>query len=309
MKTVYADGYAIDIGSHVFPTSKFARTRALLLQQGTLHAGDFVEPEPASWDDLALVHDRDYLEKARTGAFRPAELAQLELPWTAGAAEGFRLMAGGSMLAARLALEARDAARQADPPALAAAANLGGGFHHAFPAHGEGFCLFNDVAVAIRAAQRDGLVTRAAVVDCDVHQGNGTAFTFDGDSRVFTCSIHQEHNYPVIKPPSSLDVGLPDGAGDHEYLRALEAALPAVMASLPELIVYVAGADPYLGDQLGGLNLTFEGLRGRDYLVLSTARAAGVPVAIVFAGGYARSVDDTAAIHAATIAEAVRLGA
>jgi acetoin utilization deacetylase AcuC-like enzyme len=218
-------------------------------------------------------------------------------------------MAGGSMLAVRLALEARRVVPAAERPALAAAANLGGGFHHAFPAHGEGFCLFNDIAVAIRAAQRDGLVTRVAVVDCDVHQGNGTAFTFDADDRVFTFSIHQEHNYPAIKPPGSLDVGLPDGAGDYEYLRALEAALPTVMASHPEVIVYVAGADPYQDDQLGGLNLTFEGLRGRDYLVLDTARSAGLPVAIVFAGGYARSVDDTAAIHAATIAEAVRLGA
>jgi acetoin utilization deacetylase AcuC-like enzyme len=189
------------------------------------------------------------------------------------------------------------------------AANIGGGFHHAFPSHGEGFCLYNDVAVAIRVLQRDGVITRAAVVDVDVHQGNGTAFIFDGDPAVFTFSIHQEHNYPHVKPRGSLDIGLPDGATDAEYLHALERALPAAMAGAPDLVVYVAGADPFVEDQLGGLSLTYEGLRGRDFLVLSSARDAGIPVVIVFAGGYARRVDDTAAIHIATIEEAVRLGA
>jgi len=195
------------------------------------------------------------------------------------------------------------------PPPLAAAANLGGGFHHAFPSHGEGFCLYNDVAVAIRVLQRDGVITRAAIVDADVHQGNGTAFIFDGDASVFTFSIHQEHNYPHPKPRGSLDVGLPDGADDHEYLRALELALPAVLASRPDVLFYVAGADPFFEDQLGGLNLTFEGLRGRDDLVFSAARGARIPVVIVLAGGYARRVEDTAAIHIATIEEALRLGA
>ncbi len=153
------------------------------------------------------------------------------------------------------------------------------------------------------------LIRRAAVVDADVHQGNGTAFIFDGDPSVFTFSIHQEHNYPHVKPRGSLDVGLADGTGDGDYLRALERALPAVLASRPDLIFYVAGADPFVEDQLGGLCLTFEGLRGRDFLVLSSARDAGVPVVIVFAGGYARRVEDTAAIHIATIEEAIRLGA
>jgi acetoin utilization deacetylase AcuC-like enzyme len=164
------------------------------------------------------------------------------------------------------------------------------------------------VAVAVRVLQRDGIISRAAVVDADVHQGNGTAFIFDGDPSVFTFSIHQEHNYPHVKPRGSLDVGLPDGTDDREYLHALERALPAVLAGRPDLIVYVAGADPFMEDQLGGLCLTFEGLRGRDFLVLSAARDAGVPVAIVFAGGYARRVEDTAAIHIATIEEAIRLG-
>ena len=264
---------------------------------------------------MALVHTAEYLEKTRGGGFRASELALLELPWSPSVAEGFRLMAGGTVTAARLAIEralrlaGAEGTAPGPEPRLAAAANLGGGFHHAFPSHGEGFCLYNDVAVAIRVLQRDRLLRRTAVVDVDVHQGNGTAFIFDGDASVFTFSIHQEHNYPHVKPRGSLDVGLPDGADDREYLLALERALPAVVASRPDLIFYVAGADPYLEDQLGGLCLTYEGLRGRDFLVLSTARNAGVPVVIVFAGGYARRVEDTAAIHLATIEEAIRLGA
>jgi acetoin utilization deacetylase AcuC-like enzyme len=316
VNVVYSDRYHVDIGAHVFHMGKYALVRESLLERRLLEPADFVAPEPASWDELALVHAPEYLEKTRTGTFRPSELALLELPWSAEIAEGFRLMAGGTITAARLAVEARARQRREAPGAgsghpapLSAAASLGGGFHHAFPSHGEGFCLYNDVAVAIRALQRDGTIARAAVVDVDVHQGNGTAFTFEGDPSVFTFSIHQESNYPQIKPRGSLDVGLPDGADDHEYLRALDRALPHVLAAGPDLLVYVAGADPYLDDQLGGLNLTFEGLRGRDFLVLTAARAAGVPVVIVLAGGYARRVEDTAAIHIATIEEALRLGA
>jgi acetoin utilization deacetylase AcuC-like enzyme len=312
---VYSDRYQVDIGSHVFPMGKYARVRDGLVSRGLISAAALVEPAPAGWDELALVHTAEYIEKTRSGGFRASELALLELPWSTSVAEGFRLMAGGTIAAARLAVDAgarlaRDAGGRAGGEGrLAAAANLGGGFHHAFPSHGEGFCLYNDVAVAIRVLQRDGTIRRAAVVDADVHQGNGTAFIFDGDASVFTFSIHQEHNYPHVKPRGSLDVGLPDGTDDREYLHALERALPAVLASRPELIVYVAGADPYLEDQLGGLCLTYEGLRGRDFLVLSSARGAGVPVVIVFAGGYARRVEDTAAIHIATIEEALRLGA
>jgi acetoin utilization deacetylase AcuC-like enzyme len=312
---VYSDRYQVDIGAHVFHMGKYARVRDGLVSRGLVGPGALVEPEPAGWDELALVHTVEYIEKTRGGGFRASELALLELPWSPLVAEGFRLMAGGTIAAARFAVDTgRRPRREAGgaesaAPRLAAAANLGGGFHHAFPSHGEGFCLYNDVAVAIRVLQRDGIINRAAVVDADVHQGNGTAFIFDGDPSVFTFSIHQERNYPHVKPRGSLDVGLPDGTDDREYLRALERALPAVIASGPELIIYVAGADPYLEDQLGGLCLTYEGLRGRDFLVLSSARDAGIPVAIVFAGGYARRVEDTAAIHIATIEEAVRLGA
>jgi acetoin utilization deacetylase AcuC-like enzyme len=310
LTVAYSDRYLFDIGDHVFRMAKYSRARAILLDQGTLGPDAFVEPEPATWEQLALVHDAEYLHKTRTGGFRPSELAQLELPWSPESVEGFRLMAGGTILAARSALAAAVTARNHDthrgPAPLAAGANLGGGFHHAFPAHGEGFCLFNDVAVAIRVLQHDGTIARAAVIDVDVHQGNGTAFTFEGDDSVFTFSIHQQNNYPTVKPPGSLDVGLADGTGDHDYLHALESALPQVFASRPDLIFYVAGADPYTGDQLGGLNLTFEGLRGRDYVVFNAARDMGIPVAVVLAGGYARDTEDTAAIHAATLAEAAR---
>jgi acetoin utilization deacetylase AcuC-like enzyme len=313
---VYSDRYQVDIGAHVFHMGKYAKVRDGLLERGLAGPGGLIEPAPAAWDDLALVHAPEYIEKTRRGGFRASELALLELPWSPPVAEGFRLMTGGTIAAARLAVASAARLRGtgehgAGGPArrLAAAANIGGGFHHAFPSHGEGFCLYNDVAVAIRVLQRDGVITRAAVVDVDVHQGNGTAFIFDGDPAVFTFSIHQEHNYPHVKPRGSLDVGLPDGTTDAEYLEALERALPAAMAGAPDLVVYVAGADPFREDQLGGLALTYEGLRGRDYLVLSSARDAGIPVVIVFAGGYARRVDDTAAIHIATIEEAVRLGA
>jgi acetoin utilization deacetylase AcuC-like enzyme len=314
MKIVYSNRYRIDIGDHVFPTAKFDLVLNLLARQGTVDpSSDVVEPEAASWDDLALVHHADYLEKSRTGGFRPSELAQLEMPWSAGMAEGFRLMAGGSVTAARLAMAqaarlpglAPDSAERR----LAAAAHLGGGFHHAFPDHGEGFCLYNDVALVIRVLQREGMVERAAVVDCDVHHGNGTAFVFRDDPSVFTLSIHQEHNYPAVKPRSSLDIGLADGTRDAEYLRALDRGLRAALASRPGVIVYVAGADPFIEDKLGGLSLTRDGLRARDHQVLEAARDAGVPVVIVLAGGYARRLEDTAAIHAATIEEAARLSA
>jgi acetoin utilization deacetylase AcuC-like enzyme len=181
---------------------------------------------------------------------------------------------------------------------------LGGGFHHAYPDHGEGFCMFNDVAVAVRTLVHEGLIRRAAIVDLDVHHGNGTAAIFGDDSAVFTFSMHQENNYPAEKPPSTLDLHLGDGVEDEEYLERLGAALPAIVEFRPDLVFYLAGADPYHGDQLGGLSLTFDGLRARDALVLGTFRRAGVPVAITLAGGYAHHTDDTIAIHCATAEEA-----
>jgi acetoin utilization deacetylase AcuC-like enzyme len=293
---VYSPRYCVDIGLHVFPTIKYRLVYERLLARGRLTPADIVEPRPASWEELALVHTAEYLERLRTGTLSPEDLALLELPWSAQMVEGFRLMAGGTVCAALLACG------KAERPSLAV--HLGGGLHHAFPGHGEGFCPFNDVAVAVRALQSRG-IGRAAVIDLDVHHGNGTAFIFESDPRVFTFSIHQQHNYPMWKPRGSLDVGLPDGAGDAEYLAALERALPAVMASEPECAFYLAGADPFEDDQLGGLRLTLDGLRRRDRLVAETVLRRGVPLVITLAGGYARRVEDTVAIHASTIEEAL----
>jgi acetoin utilization deacetylase AcuC-like enzyme len=216
--------------------------------------------------------------------------------------DGFRLMVGGTIQAARLVCRLDGSPLSGCGLSI----HLGGGLHHAFPNHGEGFCPFNDVAVAIRDLQRCG-VERVAVVDLDVHHGNGTAFVFESDPRVFTFSMHQQHNYPMWKPRGSLDVGLPDGAGDARYLSELERAMPLVMAAHPQCVFYLAGADPYEDDQLGGLKLTRDGLRARDRLVVETVRAAGVPLVITLAGGYARRIEDTVAIHAATIEEARRV--
>jgi acetoin utilization deacetylase AcuC-like enzyme len=221
-----------------------------------------------------------------------ADVAQLELPWSPAIVEGFRLMVGGTIAAARLAR------------AHGLAVHLGGGLHHAYPEHGEGFCVFNDVAVAIRVLQRDGEIRRAAVVDLDVHHGNGTAAIFAGDPDVFTLSMHQEHNYPAVKPPSTLDIGLRDGVSDAEYLARLEGALPQVTGFAPDLVFYLAGADPYRDDQLGGLALTLDGLRQRDAMVFRTCRRAGLPLVVTLAGGYARHVQHTIAIHQATVEEA-----
>jgi len=297
MKVVYSPRYHIDIGAHVFPTRKYQLLHAHLLEAGVITPADVIDPQPASWDDLALVHTREYLGKMRDGSMTPEDIAQLELPWSVEMVEGFRTMVGGTIEAARRAVAGR-----------AIAAHIGGGLHHAFANHGEGFCPFNDVAVAIRVLQREPHgIERVAVVDLDVHHGNGTAFIFESDPRVFTFSMHQQHNYPMWKPRGSLDIGLADGAGDNEYLRALEDALPKVMAAEPECLFYLAGADPFEQDQLGGLRLTRDGLRARDRLVLEHARKTGLPMAIVLAGGYARSVDDTVAIHAATIQEAAAI--
>ena len=292
MRIVYSPRYHIDIGLHVFPTRKYQLVHARLLGDGVIATHDVVEPQAAEWDDLALVHTREYLAKIRDGTLAQDDIAQLELPWSSEMVEGFRLMVGGTIEAARVAVRQRSIV-----------AHIGGGLHHAFPNHGEGFCPFNDVAVAIRVLQHDGL-QRAAVIDLDVHHGNGTAFIFESDPGVFTFSMHQQYNYPMWKPRGSLDIGLMDGTGDADYHRQLEDALPVVMASHPECLFYLAGADPYEQDQLGGLGLTLDGLRARDRIVIDRARSTGLPMVVVLAGGYARNVDDTVAAHVATMKEA-----
>jgi len=310
---VYSPRYQIDIGPHVFPTRKYSLVHARLLETGVIQPSDCVEPGTASWNDLALVHTAEYLNAMRDGTMSAEDTAQLELPWSREMVEGFRLMTGGTVTAALLACHVgtqrpQRARRQESLAGSAGFAfnvvcHIGGGLHHAFPNHGEGFCPFNDVAVAARVLQAQG-IWRIAIVDLDVHHGNGTAFTFESDPRVFTFSMHQQHNYPMWKPRGSLDVGLADGTHDATYLGELERALQAVMAHAPQCVFYLAGADPYEDDQLGGLRLTKDGLRQRDRLVIDTVRGVGIPLVITLAGGYARRVEDTVAIHVATIEEA-----
>lgn len=305
MRVVYSPRYRIDIGPHVFPTLKYRMVHDRLLDAGVVRPTDLVEPAEASWDELALVHTPEYLTKMRDGTISEDEVAELELPWSREMVEGFRVMVGGTVLAACLATKRGRVGFSADAeiPPDPISCHIGGGLHHAFPNHGEGFCPFNDVAVATRVLQGLG-IERVAIVDLDVHHGNGTAFVFESDPRVFTFSMHQQHNYPMWKPRGSLDIGLPDGTRDGAFLEALEGALPKVMASRPECVFYLAGADPFEDDQLGGLRLTGEGLRRRDRLVIDAVCGAGVPLVITLAGGYARRLEDTVAIHAGTIEEA-----
>jgi len=284
---IHSPGYRCDIGTHVFPTEKFGVVRQRLVDAGDVAEDAFLEPGPASREDLLRVHAPEYLDDLEQLRWTLRTMSA-ELPLTGEVVHAYRLAAGGTMLAAREAL------------ARGFGVNLGGGFHHAYPDHAEGFCYLNDLAVAIRVLQHEGRVRRAAVVDCDVHQGNGTARAFRGDDSVFTFSIHQQRNYPTPKEPGDLDVGLEDGAGDAEYLERLGQALGRVWDSGPEVVIYQAGADPYREDQLGGLALTFEGLAARDRMVLEGCARRGVPVAVTLGGGYARQIDDTIRIHLAT---------
>jgi acetoin utilization deacetylase AcuC-like enzyme len=290
LKLVYSDRYDLNLGSHVFPSIKYRLVKEKLLREHIAEPGDFIEPPPASDDDIALVHHREYLRKLQTGKLSYLEVLRLEIPYSPELVRAVWLCTGGSILAGRLALED------------GAAVNVGGGFHHAYPDHGEGFCVLNDFAVAIRRLQKDRTIERAMTVDCDVHQGNGTAAIFGGDHTVFTLSIHQENNYPYPKPPSSLDINLRDGVGDEEYLRELAQGLDRALEEFsPDLIFYVAGADPYRDDQLGGLKLSLQGLEKRDRLVFEKAKQKNIPAAVILAGGYARRVEETVEIHVSTI--------
>lgn len=291
---VHSPGYHCDIGVHVFPMEKFGRLRRRLVTEGHVADAAILEPAPASREDLARVHGAEYLDDLE-GLRWTRRTKSSELPLTAEIVRAYRLAAGGTMLAAREAL------------AHGFGVNLGGGFHHAHADHAEGFCYLNDIAVAVRASQHEGGARRVAVVDCDVHQGNGTASLFRGDDTVFTFSIHQEHNYPSPKEPGDLDVGLEDGAGDDEYLAELARALERVWAAEPGLVVYQAGADAYREDQLGGLGLTMAGLEARDRMVLEGCLRRGVPAAITLGGGYARRLEDTVSIHLATCRLAIEL--
>jgi acetoin utilization deacetylase AcuC-like enzyme len=293
---VWSPAYEVDIGPHVFPTIKYRLVRERLLGGTEWTDADFVVAEPAEPDVVARVHTSEYLSKVRDDGFDLSERIALEVPFSPAVRTAAETCVGGTLQACRLAL--RDGV----------AVHLGGGFHHAFADHGEGFCLLNDVAAAAAAVVAGGEVARVLIVDLDVHQGNGTAAIFAREERVFTLSMHQERNYPAFKPPSDLDLGLADGSADASYLAVLRANLPAVLARhAPGLVIYLAGADPYRGDQLGGLSLTMDGLRDRDRYVLETCRAAGAAVAVTLAGGYAVRRADTVRIHAATVDEARRV--
>jgi acetoin utilization deacetylase AcuC-like enzyme len=286
---IYHDGYDLNLGGHVFPAQKYRLIRERLLREGFAEPEDILEPEAATDDQMILVHDPAWVGRLRDGRLSYEDIIKLEIPYSRKMVEGFFLAAGGTILAARNAIEE------------GVGYNIGGGFHHAFPSHGEGFCAIHDVAVAVRVLQREGLIRKALIIDCDVHQGNGTAAIFSGDPTVSTISIHQHNNYPSAKPPSSIDIHLPDGAGDVEYLKRLgEAYGMAVPGFQPEMVFYVAGADPYMEDQLGGLTLTLEGLMERDRTVLETPLRLGIPVVVTLAGGYAFDINDTVTIHCQT---------
>jgi acetoin utilization deacetylase AcuC-like enzyme len=289
-KLIYHENYDLNLGAHVFPSQKYKLIHDRLLADGSAEPNDFLAPEPATDEDVLRVHTQEYVHKLKTGSLSHEEKARLEVPYSKELVRACWLAAGGSILAGRHAL------------ADGWAANIGGGFHHACPDHGEGFCAIHDVAVAIRRLQFDRLIELAMVVDTDVHQGNGTAEIFGGNESVFTLSIHQGHNYPHLKPPSTVDINLEDGVGDEEYLTILDGHLSRAFHEFaPQLLFYVAGADPYREDQLGGLLLTMDGLARRDALVFDYARRNSVPVAIALAGGYALRVEDTVRIHVNTI--------
>jgi acetoin utilization deacetylase AcuC-like enzyme len=275
---------------HRFPIAKYALLRQAVIAEGIVPPEHVLDPPRATDDALTLVHTPEYVRRFREGALDAGELRRLGFPWSPGLVERSYRAVGGTIAAARRAL------------AHGIAMNLAGGTHHAFPDHGEGFCVFNDVAVAVRRLQRLGLVRRAAVIDLDVHQGNGTHAVFAGDASVFTFSMHGGKNYPFHKVPGSLDVELPDGTADAAYLAALGEHLPrALAAAAPDLVLYLAGADPHEGDRLGRLRLTFDGLARRDAMVLEACRDVGMPVAITIAGGYGARVEDTVEAHVNTV--------
>lgn len=296
MKLVYSDKYLVDIGAHVFPTEKYKLIKERLIKDGIATDADIVEPKKASDEDVLLVHTKDYVRKLKEGTLSIFEIFKLEIPYSKKIAEAAWICAGGTINTCRNALKE------------GIGVHIGGGFHHAYPDHGEGFCVLNDIAIGIRKMQKDKMIKKAAVIDCDLHQGNGTAAIFQGDKSVYTFSIHQEANYPMPKEMSDLDIGLPDKVKDKEYLEHLKKHVPKILKDLnPDLVVYLAGADPYEKDQLGGLSLTIGGLKKRDELVITEAREKEIPVVIVFGGGYAYNVEDTVTIHSNTIKVALHL--
>jgi acetoin utilization deacetylase AcuC-like enzyme len=289
-KFIYSEDYwMMSAGKHIFPVRKYGLLYEKLLAMG-VKKERFLVPQPAHDKDLALVHTGKYLKKLKTGSLSRAEILTLELPYSQDLVKFAWLSVGGTILAAEKALED------------GISVHIGGGFHHAYPDHGEGFCVLNDTAVALEKLKHEGRIKKAMVVDCDLHQGNGTAFIFARKGYAFTFSMHQMDLYPADKPPSTVDVGLWAGDGDEKYLPALRKHFPRLFTEFgPDLVFYLAGADPFEGDQLGGLNLTKEGLKERDRIVIEGARRQKIPVVVLLAGGYSPDVEDVVAIHLNTI--------
>ena len=286
----YSPYYYADIGEgHVFPIKKFELVRDKLLEEGTLSLDEIREPEPASVEDVRLVHTEDYVNRLINGELTAKEVRKLGLPWSKSLVRRSFLATSGTINAAKHALSS------------GIASNLAGGTHHSFPDRGEGFCVLNDVAVAVRVLQKEKLASRFLIVDLDVHQGNGTAFIFKDDESVFTFSIHGAKNYPLFKEVSNLDIELPDKTSDKEYFETLEEALPRIFLHDPDIIFYLGGADPFEKDKLGRLSLTMDGLKRRDEIVLRFAKEKQTPIVTVMSGGYALDINDTVEIHANTI--------
>lgn len=295
MKCSYHSSYQAALPpGHPFPMSKYPLLKERLLGEGILAAADIVQPDPLDVPTLALVHTREYLEKLESSGLSAAEQRRLGMPWSEALWRRSRLASAGTLLAARTALED------------GLAGNLAGGTHHAFADHGEGFCVLNDVAIAIRKLQAERAIERAAIIDLDVHQGNGTAAIFEEDEAVFTFSMHGERNYPLAKMRSNVDAPLHDGMSDAEYHEALHRHLPAVLDSArADMVFYLAGVDVAAGDRYGKLALTEEGIRLRERRVIEAVRGRGVPLVIVLAGGYAATRERTAELHAHVFREAV----
>lgn len=291
---VYSPKYNVDIGTHVFPTNKYDLIKERLINNHNFIKEDFIESVPAKGEDILLVHTPEYFKKIKCGTLTVNDEMKLELPYSPQLAQGSFICVGGSIKAAQIALE------------QGMGVHLGGGFHHAFADHGEGFCVFNDHAVAIAYLLKNNKIKKAAVIDCDLHQGNGTASIFKNNTSVFTFSIHQENNYPIPKEKSDLDIGLDNNAEDAAYLDALKQAVKEIiLKEKPDFIVYVAGADTYRYDQLGGLALTIGGMKQRDEIVLGFAGRYKIPALTVLAGGYAVEIKDTITIHANAVLTAV----
>jgi acetoin utilization deacetylase AcuC-like enzyme len=289
-KLFYSPYYYADIGEgHVFPIKKFELVRDILVSEGTLFPHEIIEPKPSEIEDICLVHDRDYVARLIAGQLTAKEIRKLGLPWSQSLLRRTFLACSGTLHAARVALKSN------------ISSNLAGGTHHAFPDRGEGFCVLNDVAIAIRVLQRENLAKRFLVIDCDVHQGNGTAFIFRNEAEIFTFSMHGAKNFPLHKEKSTLDIELNDKTRDSEYLEILQEALPRIFHHQPDIVFYLAGADPFENDKLGRLSITKEGLKKRDAIVLKFAKDFDVPIVTTMSGGYAQDIKDTVEIHANTI--------